>query len=273
MPDVTHFYLDDSGTRNPDHDPGRRPAHGHDWFALGGVMIRQEDEQQARDAHAAFKESWRFDGPLRSANIRSRSENFAWLGKLEQKEQERFYEELYQLMAKMPVIAHACVIDRPGYNSRYLELYGRQRWSLCKTAFSVAIERAAKLARHDGRKLKVFVEKGDKKTDKVVKDYYNDLRQNGMPFAAAKSAPYQPLNSNEFSETLYEFRTKQKTSPIMQMADLFLWPICIGGYDPNNRPYVRLKEDNKLIDCHLSQAEIPALGIKYSCWELVNKQA
>ena len=45
-----HFYMDDSGTRNPDRHPGRTPAHGYDWFALGGVLIKQEDEESARAA-------------------------------------------------------------------------------------------------------------------------------------------------------------------------------------------------------------------------------
>jgi hypothetical protein len=48
MVDVIHFYMDDSGTRHPDHDPGRRPAHGHDWFGLGGVLIEQKNEARCQ---------------------------------------------------------------------------------------------------------------------------------------------------------------------------------------------------------------------------------
>jgi len=29
---VINFYMDDSGTRHPDHDPGNRPSHGNDWL-------------------------------------------------------------------------------------------------------------------------------------------------------------------------------------------------------------------------------------------------
>src|SRR4051794_11228592 len=54
MVKVMHFYLDDSGTRNANHSPGTRPAHGHDWFALGGVILKQEEEDVARARHAKF---------------------------------------------------------------------------------------------------------------------------------------------------------------------------------------------------------------------------
>lgn len=52
----------------------------------------------------------------------------------------------YCLMRDAPVIGLACVIDWPGYNKRYAEKYAENRWMLCKTAFSVVVERAAKFA-------------------------------------------------------------------------------------------------------------------------------
>lgn len=263
-----HFYMDDSGTRNPDRHPGRTPAHGYDWFALGGVLIKQEDEKAGRAEHTDFCRRWKITYPLRSSDIRSKSGPFAWLGKVEKEECDKFLEELYQLMAGMPLIGHACVIDRPGYNERYIKKYGRKRWLLCKTTFSVSVERAAKFARGRGYKLRVFVERGDKKADRHVKQYYEDLGKDGMPFDPKTSGKYAPLKAAELADTLYEFRTKAKSSPLMQMADLYLWPICMGGYNPQNRPYARLKEDRKLIDCTLEPEQVPALGIKYSCWEL-----
>jgi hypothetical protein len=42
---VMHLYMDDSGTRHPDRKPKYMPEHGRDWFSLGGVLIKQEDEQ------------------------------------------------------------------------------------------------------------------------------------------------------------------------------------------------------------------------------------
>ncbi|CAN0497278.1 unnamed protein product, partial [Phaeothamnion confervicola] len=52
---------------------------------------------------------------------------------------------------------------------------------------------------------------------------------------------------------------------MIQLADLYLWPMSIGGYHKSNRTYARLIEDRKLIDCHLSAGDVSMLGIKYSC--------
>ena len=268
MPNVMHFYMDDSGTRHPDHKPGRRPAHGHDWFGVGGVLIRQEDEVAAHAVHAAFRKRWDLSAPLHSADIRSKSKGFAWLGTVPSEKRETFLEELYQLMAGLPAVGIACVIDRPGYNLRYKERYAGSRWMLCKTAFSIAVERAAKHARGEGLKLRVFVERGDRKTDRNIVGYYETLRTEGMPFNPETSGKYAPLSADEIRETLYECRMKEKSSPLIQLADLYLWPICIGGYDPANRTYSRLRDDGKLIDCLLPAEAVPTQGIKYSCWEL-----
>jgi hypothetical protein len=75
------------------------------------------------------------------------------------------------------------------------------------------------------------------------------------------------------NEILYDFKTKEKSAPLVQLADLYLWAICIGGYDPNNLTYRRLKEDQKLVDCLLPAQELASLGIKYFCWELVTLKA
>lgn len=273
MQKIYHLYLDDSGTRHPDRKPGRKPAHGNDWFGLGGVIIAKDDEIAFRNVHRDFLKKWAIDKPLHSSEIRAKSDGFAFIGTLSEIEQQRFFEELYQLMANAPVIGIGCIIDRPGYNHRYLGKYGRQRWSLCKTAFPVVVERAAKYAIENGGKLRVYLERSDKKTDSQMQAYYDSLRQEGMPFAAPTSAKYAPLTSTELKSTLYEFRTKEKSSPVMQLADLYLWPIAIGGYDPQNLPYRKLMKDNKLINCHLSAEEVDHKGIKYSCWDLVQKRA
>ena len=227
MPNLMHFYMDDSGTRHPDHNPGRRPAHGHDWFGLGGVLIRQNDEDEARAMHAAFRKRWNISVPLRSAEIRSKSSAFARLGTMPSEEREAFLEELYQLMAGLPAVGIACVIDRPGYNQRYKERYAGSRWMLCKTAFSIAVERAAKHARGEGLKLRVFVERGDRKTDRNIVGYYETLRTEGMPFNPETSGKYAPLSADEIRETLYECRMKEKSSPLSRVASRNLQPVSV----------------------------------------------
>jgi Protein of unknown function (DUF3800) len=273
MPKIFCLYLDDSGARHPDHDAGRKPAHKHDWFALGGFLIQEEHEAIYRSEYAKFCDSWGITYPLRSADVRAKTENFRWLRTLDSAGTEKFYEELYQLMAGAPVIGIACTIDRPGYNHRYREKYGRNRWDLCKTAFSIAVERSSKYARSNDAKLRVYVERGDKKTDANMRAYYDSMRTNGMPFGGDTSGKYAPLSATELSETLYEFQTKFKSSPMAQLADLFTWPLAIGGYDKDNRTYARLVSDKKIIDCELREEDLPYLGCKYSCFELVAEKA
>jgi hypothetical protein len=137
-------------------------------------------------------------------------------------------------MRDAPVMGIACVVDRPGYRARYLEKYQQQPWMLCKTAFSIVLERAAKFARTEERKLRVHPERCNKAEDGMLRGYYLDLKANGSPFAAATSEKYGPLSQPELNETLYELDFKFKSSPMAQLADLYLWPICMGGYHAGN---------------------------------------
>ena len=271
MSGIINLYIDDSGTRNPDHKPSL-PKHGHDYFALGGILVKQEDETIAREMHSDFCQKWHITYPLHSVEIRSRSKNFTWLGKLTKDQSNLFIEQLYQVLKMSPIIGIACVIDRPGYNRRYREKFGRQRWSLCKTAFTVLIERAAKYADSQACKLRVLPEKCNKSEDGILKGYYDQLKSEGMPFEQSTSSRYEPLKVDDFKELLYEFKLKEKTSPMIQLADLYLWPIAMGGYDQENQTYKRLVEDKKLIDRLYTQEQVSSLGIKYSCFELVQSR-
>ena len=195
MTKVMNFYMDNSGTRHPDHDPGKRPAHGYDWFALGGVLVKKEDENAARDMHGEFCNDWDIDYPIHSVEVRGTTIGFSWLKDLSADESKEFYEDLYLLMRDAPVIGLACVIDRPGYNDRYREKYGRQRWALCKTAFNVAVERAAKFARKEEYRLRVAPERCNKPEDALLKQYYEELKTTGLPFAPDTSEKYRPLTA------------------------------------------------------------------------------
>jgi hypothetical protein len=150
MAKVLNFYMDDSGARHPDHKPGKRASHGYDWFSLGGILVKEDDEPKARRLHAAFCGEWGIEGPIHSVEVRGRTEGFLWLEHCDDLKRTQFLEALYQLMRRSPVIGLACVIDRPGYNDRYREKYGGDRWLLCKTAFNIATERAVKYARSIG---------------------------------------------------------------------------------------------------------------------------
>ena len=269
---ILNLYLDDSGIRYPSKKPGKKPAHGYDWFALGGVLVRDEDEEEARRLHAAFMEKWEVATPLHSSEIRSQNEGFFWLRGLTPDDRAAFYEELYCLMRDVPVTGIACVIDRPGYNARYEDKYRKNRWMLCKTAFCVVAERAAKYAVSNEQRLRVLPEKCNKTEDAALKTYYQELRTDGLPFDSKNSGKYTPLSKEEFSVTLYDLRFKEKSSPMAQLADLYLWPICMGGYHAGNRPFKRLFKDGKLIECVLGEADQETLGSKYSCFENIEQK-
>ncbi len=264
---VTTFYIDDSGTRHPDHAPAL-PKHGRDWFALGGILIDDEDKPAAEGLIDEFRSRWPQMGssPLHSWEIRGRHANFKWLG-VDGETHRKFVTDLEALLFALPVIGLACVIDRPGYNARYRDKYGHDRWALCKTAFAVAVERATKYALQRERKLRVWVEQTDKTEDRIAKGYYDTLRSDGHWFNSTTAGKYGPVSADEYAKTLYDFRTKKKTSRLMQIADLYLWPMCIGGYDGANYAYSRLREAGKLIDCVVPPDRITAQGIKYSCFD------
>lgn len=265
MPKTFVLCLDDSGSRNPDHNSGSGPSHGYDWFSLGGILFEESNETDIRDLHSNFMAKYDLERPLHSSEIRSASRNFAFLGDLSKSERAQFLEELYCLMRDVPVLGHACVVDRPGYRTRYAERYGADRWQLCKTAFSIVVERAAKFAAQNDGKLRVYFERCSKTADRAIEGYYEELRKSGMPFSEGGASQYDPLTPGGLSDILYELRKKNKSSPLMQLADIFLWPISIGGYDPNNRTYTRLYDDRKIIDCHVGESS--ALSVKYSCFD------
>jgi hypothetical protein len=97
------------------------------------------------------------------------------------------------------------------------------------------------------------------------------LRTSGPPFAKISSAQYAPLTATEFSETLYEIRFKTKSSPMAQVADLYLWPIALAGYKPGNRAYVALQSSGRLIESRLAPSQLDVEGSKYSCFEFVRR--
>jgi len=271
MPKIMSLYLDDSGTRNPDRKIPEQYMF-RDWFALGGFLTKEEDEGAIETAHAAFCGNWGINYPLHSYDIRSATENFTWLAALGDREHRQFMRELGEMLLSVPVVGYACVIDRPGYNKRYREKYGRQTWMLCRTAFAVVVERAAKHAKANGCRLRVYVEESDETSDHMIRGYYKALRTEGMPFAVEAMAKYAPLSKDDLAFMLYDLKFKAKSSPLAQIADLYTYPIARGGYDPEYLPYNQLKDSGKLIDCLLEDEEVPHLGIKYSCFELAEEQ-
>jgi len=88
-----------------------------------------------------------------------------------------------------------------------------------------------------------------------------------MPFDQQNSATYGALTAEEFRDIVRgEPRRKTKATPMMQIADLVLFAMAKGGYDPSYRPYKKLMAHGKLIDALLKPEDGPMYGIKYSCF-------
>lgn len=262
------LYFDDSGSRNPDKNSvsqeGRRDKV--DGFALGGILVREEDIGFILRRYRAFIEKWGIDYYLHSTRIRCRQGKFAWLQK--QENAELFYPALESFLLSLPVIGIACVVHRPGYVARYKEKYDDRLWYMCKTTFTILVERAAKYADKQDRKLEIVFESSGKYEDRDINSYLKELKKYGNPFNPITSEGYSPLSSEDFSRIILgDPKRKTKANHLLQIADLFLFPMVKGGYDQWYFPYRRLKESGKLIDCVLSEEDCQYMSIKYSCFD------
>jgi hypothetical protein len=144
MPEKYLLYFDDTGSRDPDRN-ACIPRHDKmDCFGLGGILVKEEDIEAMLQKHKAFCAEWNIDYPLHSSKIRGGQGKFGWLKKPENA--GLFFPALEEFLLSLPFVGIACVIDRPGYVARYKESYDESLWYMCKTAFCVLAERAAKLA-------------------------------------------------------------------------------------------------------------------------------
>lgn len=176
-------------------------------------------------------------------------------------------EDLTKTIISCPMIVHACIVSRDGYLKRYLDKYGENTWEMMKSAFSIAVERAAKYAALKDGTLMVYFESAGKKEDKLLKQYFNELRSQGHPFNSTKASKYSPLSTGELSELLRGIDSKKKSNPVMQLADLCLYPVIQGKEQPNYQAFLALKKAKLLVDCYLESNQLGDLGIKYYCFD------
>lgn len=204
------LYVDDSGSRHPDHGDPLQRRDGMDVFALGGILVDSERASQVFDLHRAFVERMGIDYPLHSHSLRTRSKNFTWLAE-DTPRARLFYAGLNDLIANMPALVLACVVSRVGYNVRYKSVYGSERWRLRKSAYMILVDRAAKWALSRDRRLKIYVEETAKSEDRAIRDYHRELHEAGLPFDADRSARYQPLEVEKLREALFKNPTFRPT--------------------------------------------------------------
>ena len=91
------------------------------------MLLLDRDVAALKARYAELCARWSITYPLHSSEIRSRVENFRWLRQRSDTERAEFFEDIAKLVTSSELAATACVIDRPGYNHRYREKYGRAR--------------------------------------------------------------------------------------------------------------------------------------------------
>jgi len=259
------LYFDDTGSRDPDKANYAQRKDAMDCFGLGGFLIKEEDISEVFTRHKTLCQKWNITYPLHSQSIRGGRNDFSWLRKNPEKGY-LFQAELNDFLLSLPIIGIACVIDRPTYIDRYRDRH-EKLWFMCKTAFSVLVERSAKFADEQGRKLEIYYEETGKKEDRDIVAYARELKKMGSPFNPTTSGKYQPLLPNDYARIILgEPQRRTKKLALLQIADLILYPMAKGGYDQTYRPYQSLKEGGKLIDSWFSEEERAERGIKYSCF-------
>jgi hypothetical protein len=152
-----HLYIDDTGSRDPDKAYAT-DVHGEimDCFGLGGIIINAADIDATIQAHKKFCAEQNISYPLHSHSIRRGRRKFAWL-KTPEKEAV-FLPALESYILSLPIITVACIIDRPGYVARYKERFADKLWFMCKTAFTILVERAAKYVDEQGGAMEIYFE-------------------------------------------------------------------------------------------------------------------
>ncbi len=261
-----YLYVDDSGTRFSDKQQVARNDE-MDHFALGGILVEKADKNILEENYKKFCKRWNISYPLHSTEIRGMRNNFLWLEE-SSKKKENFLEELTVFLLSVPVIGFAAVIHRPGYNKRYEEKYGDKRWWMCKTAYSILIERVAKYVQGQGGTFEVRFEVCGKKEDRAILQYAKDLKTIGSPFNPGNSSMYGALVCEDYKKVVVgEPRRKSKDNLFVQIADLYLYPMTKRKYDVFYKPWVVLFENKKVIDALLKETEWLYCGIKYSCFD------
>lgn len=263
------IYMDETGNRHPDKkaDISRE---GRDWFGFGGILLRGEDSDTARNLVTAFSQKWSLRGPLHLTDMLAEKKSFSWLGRLSHVDRRQFWTDWERVLCEAPVFGVGCIIDRPGYVARgYLQKHP-DRWLLCRSAFDITVERCSKIAMHENRKLHVVFEQ-DAAINKIVTGYFENLKQNGMGFDKNNSSYYNPLDGNKFSSVLGRIQHKPKDHDLLQIADSYIYSIARGGYDKKFDLYRAIKSAGKLSDDCFPEID-ENVGIKYYCFDHKTKK-
>jgi hypothetical protein len=98
---------------------------------------------------------------------------------------------------------------------------------MCRTAFCVLVERAAKFADDHDRKLEIFFEEAGKKEDRAIIQYMRTLKAAGNPFNEQTSGVYAPLSAEDYRRIVLGGPPAANTGKftVRAMAEIItLWP-------------------------------------------------
>ncbi|WP_412049011.1 hypothetical protein ACK6D9_14255 [Hoeflea sp. Naph1] len=140
---------------------------------------------------------------------------------------------------------------------------------MSRTAFDISVERAVKYARSQNRQLSVVYERSGKVEDRLIENYFQTLIANGTEFDTQNSKKHEPLSKSELAETLLTIWPDGKNNPMLQIADLLLFPLCNQPTKRPDRAYKKLCEAEQLIDW---KHDDPTIAVKYSCYDGTYKE-
>jgi hypothetical protein len=257
------LYLDDVGSGTS----GERDTFA--YFGLGGIIVQRARETEIRTAMREFKRVWGIarEVPFHGAEIRSKKERYAWLGLLPKEKLIEFKTGIMELVASLPVVVHACIVDRAGYFKRYHARYGRNTWNMRKSAAVMVVERSAKFIRSiGGTTLSIYFEKCGGSEDAVFKRAYAELLKTGHPFDQANAAKYAPLAETELSSLLApQPFPLTKENELVQIADLALFPVATSRNGSQNAAFDRFLSEKRLVDSLVSDE---TMKVKYFCFDV-----
>lgn len=233
-------------------------------FGLGGIIVPSEAVQELSEKVKALCRRWNVPA-LHGNKIRAGKGKFGFVKK-DAARRQTFLAELEAVIIDKRITAHACVICRPGYRDRYFERHAEpSRWQMSRTAFDIAVERAAKFAMTRDRRLSVVYERSGEREDRLLEAYFRGLLARGTEFDPGNASRHRPLSQQELSATLQSIWPDGKGNPLLQLADLVLHPLCQRPSGSTNHAYDRLVEAGQIIDAQ--GCEDPAIAVKYSCYD------
>ena len=259
------FFVDDFGTRTICRaDTTPTPERANEFsFGLGGLIVDSDDVPAVGRSVEEFCAKWKVPG-LHGNKIRSKKGKFSFLKASEQLREE-FLAELEALVLDQRIIPHACVVCRPGYRDRYAGRHSEStRWEMCKTAFDISVERAAKFAVERGCELDIVYERTGRKEDRLLEKYFQDLSTLGTAFDGETSERYSPLEQATLHATLRSIRPDGKSNSMLQLADLVLHPLCHITTGKPNRAHQMFRERAMIIDYKSGDETV---AVKYSCYD------